>query len=134
SRFAGAARQLDAALLVNPNDIDEMADAIRRALTMRSDERRERWEAMMAVLHASDVDDWYESFLAALAGSGPTSGPRRPAQIPFRKAWPPYVPERQPNTPITPKPGISSTTAIASTPASPTITSNTFGIAAAKSS
>jgi trehalose 6-phosphate synthase len=143
SRFAGAAHQLDAALLVNPNDIDDMADAIRRAMTMSVDERRERWEAMMAVLRASDIDNWFDSFLAALsaavtgaAETAPalTGTQRRLSQIPFKKVLPPHAPERQPNTAITPKPAIPSTSAITSTPASPALTSNAFGIAAAKSS
>jgi trehalose 6-phosphate synthase len=47
SKFAGAARQLDAALLVNPHDIEGLASAIGEAFSMPADERRERWDAMM---------------------------------------------------------------------------------------
>ena len=43
SSFAGAAKELDAALLVNPHDIDGMARKIAQALNMSLDERRERW-------------------------------------------------------------------------------------------
>ena len=43
SRFAGAAEQLDSALLVNPYDADEMADALDPALTMSLAERQARW-------------------------------------------------------------------------------------------
>src|SRR5437667_9892221 len=50
SRYAGAARELDAALIVNPSDIDGVAHAIYTALTMSILERRERWAAMMAKL------------------------------------------------------------------------------------
>jgi trehalose 6-phosphate synthase len=66
SEFAGAAKQLDAALLVNPHDIEGMAHQIAAALTMRLDERRERWHAMIAKLKASSVQDWFADFLRAL--------------------------------------------------------------------
>jgi len=44
SEFAGAAKELDAALLVNPHDIDGMAQAIGRAWDMPLEERRARWK------------------------------------------------------------------------------------------
>jgi trehalose 6-phosphate synthase len=69
SSFAGAAKQLDAALLVNPNDTADMTRAIRHALAMPLNERRERWETMMAVLENNDVDTWFSSFMASLAKS-----------------------------------------------------------------
>ena len=50
SKFAGAANELDTALLVNPHDIDGMARTIATALSMPLTERRMRWEAMMAKL------------------------------------------------------------------------------------
>ena len=66
SEFAGAAKQLDAALLVNPHDIEAMAHQIAAALTMSLDERRERWHAMIAKLKASSVQSWFADFLRAL--------------------------------------------------------------------
>jgi trehalose 6-phosphate synthase len=66
SAFAGAAKQLDAALLVNPHDIEGMARQIAAALTMSLDERRERWQAMIAKLRASSVQSWFADFLRAL--------------------------------------------------------------------
>ena len=53
SKFAGAANELDTALLVNPHDIDGMARTIATALSMPLIERRMRWEAMMAKLRAT---------------------------------------------------------------------------------
>jgi trehalose 6-phosphate synthase len=47
SEFAGAARELDAALLVNPYDEAGMARAMDRALSMPVEERQERHEAML---------------------------------------------------------------------------------------
>jgi trehalose 6-phosphate synthase len=66
SEFAGAARQLDAAVLVNPHDIDGMAAGIMRALSMSASERRERWNAMMARLEESGLDAWFADFTGAL--------------------------------------------------------------------
>src|SRR3979490_86893 len=50
SEFAGAAKELDAALLVNPHDIDGMAQAISLALVMSREERIERWKTMIQTL------------------------------------------------------------------------------------
>jgi trehalose 6-phosphate synthase len=66
SKFAGAANELDAALLVNPNDVDAVARALASALSMSILERRERWGAMMAKLHTHTIHDWFADFLAAL--------------------------------------------------------------------
>jgi len=66
SRFAGAARELDAALIVNPFDVDQIADALDRALAMPLEERRDRYETMMAQLDAHDVHAWRDAFLDAL--------------------------------------------------------------------
>ena len=63
SRFAGAARELNGALLVNPYDVDGTAHALARALTMSLEERRDRWRQMMDVLLTNDVSHWCRSFL-----------------------------------------------------------------------
>ena len=67
SEFAGAAKELDAAVLVNPHDIDGMAQALGRAFFMPVEERSERWSAMMAKLKANSVQKWFADFVAALA-------------------------------------------------------------------
>ncbi len=67
SRFAGAARELDAALIVNPFDHDGVAEAISEGLEMPLEERRERWSAMMECLRANTLDVWRDNFLKALA-------------------------------------------------------------------
>ncbi len=71
SEFAGAAKELDAAVLVNPHDIDGMAQAIARALFMSADERRARWTAMIAKLRANSVQTWFADFVSALADTQP---------------------------------------------------------------
>ena len=66
SKFAGAANELDAALLVNPHDIDGMARTIAAALAMPVTERRMRWEAMMVKLNAGTIQQWFADFTEAL--------------------------------------------------------------------
>ena len=66
SQFAGAAKELKSALIVNPYDIEATAAAIARAFTMPLDERKDRWDAMMAVLRANSVHNWTSHFLQAL--------------------------------------------------------------------
>jgi trehalose 6-phosphate synthase len=68
SRFAGAAGELPEALLVNPYDLDGVADAIARAATMPLAERRERWRSMMDTLERHDITAWRKSYLEALLG------------------------------------------------------------------
>jgi trehalose 6-phosphate synthase len=55
SKFAGAAHQLSAALIVNPNDKLEVAHAIRDALQMGQQERITRWQRMIGPLRKHDV-------------------------------------------------------------------------------
>jgi trehalose 6-phosphate synthase len=66
SRFAGAAEQMREALLVNPYDTAGTAAAIHMALMMPLEERRERYQALMASLRRYDVHWWCDSFLEAL--------------------------------------------------------------------
>ena len=69
SRFAGAAAELDQALIVNPHETEAMGQAIGRALEMPLAERRERHQRMFARLLANDIDRWAERFLSALGQS-----------------------------------------------------------------
>jgi trehalose 6-phosphate synthase len=69
SRFAGAARELKSALIVNPYDIDGTADALNRALSMPLAERCERWSAMMQTLRGNNIVTWRRGYLTALEGT-----------------------------------------------------------------
>lgn len=71
SRFAGAAQEMDAALLVNPSDLDEVSDAVHRALTMSLKERRMRWRTMMDGLETNTITAWRSRFLDALKAAHP---------------------------------------------------------------
>jgi trehalose 6-phosphate synthase len=80
SAFAGAARELDAALLVNPHDIDGMARQIAIALAMSIEERRERWQSMVTKLKRASVQNWFSDFLHTLAEV--RRAPALPANLP----------------------------------------------------
>ncbi len=70
SKFAGAVEQMSGgAIIVNPHDIAEMAEALAQALVMPLEERRRRYEAMAAVLRDQDIAWWRERFLSALSYS-----------------------------------------------------------------
>jgi trehalose 6-phosphate synthase len=81
SKYAGAAKELDAALLVNPHDVDEIARQTTVAFSMSLDERRERWNAMMDKLRTSSVHQWFASFVKTLAATRRVSGKRLPAKV-----------------------------------------------------
>ncbi|MGB6710209.1 MAG: trehalose-6-phosphate synthase [Methylocella sp.] len=66
SQFAGAAHDLKSALIVNPYDIEATASAIARAYAMPLEERKDRWNALMAVLRTNSIYDWTDHFLQAL--------------------------------------------------------------------
>jgi len=89
SEFAGAARQLDTAVMVNPHDIDGMAQKISMALVMPLEERRERWSAMIGKLRSTSVQSWFADFTTELAGVRRTATPipaRRFLPQPFDRA------------------------------------------------
>lgn len=67
SELAGAARQLKAAVLVNPYDVETTGDAIETALAMPLEERRERWKQLMGTVRKDDILHWSEHFLGRLA-------------------------------------------------------------------
>ncbi len=67
SRFAGAAEDLRDALIVNPYNADEVADAIRDALEMPVTERIERHERLMQSIEKFNNAAWSQAFLSELA-------------------------------------------------------------------
>jgi trehalose 6-phosphate synthase len=68
SQFAGAAEQLKPdAMLVNPYDIEQMADTILEAFCMSETERRARMKRMRRVVRKENVFWWVDSFLKAAA-------------------------------------------------------------------
>ncbi len=68
SQFAGASEQMGQALIVNPFNREEVAEAIVRGLAMERAERVDRWSALMDDLRRTDVSAWRDAYVAALAG------------------------------------------------------------------
>lgn len=66
SELAGAAHDLHGAVLINPNDADEIASAIQLALEMDKDEQQSRLAMMQAQLREYDVNRWAATLLTHL--------------------------------------------------------------------
>jgi trehalose 6-phosphate synthase len=66
SSLAGAACELDEAIIVNPHDRDDVADGIATALSMSIAERRERNAALLETLRKNDITAWRTRFVEAL--------------------------------------------------------------------
>jgi trehalose 6-phosphate synthase len=75
SEFAGASADLDAALIVNPNDPDAVANAMTRALGMPANERQDRHRRLWSQLLRTDISQWGERFMAKLLQTTSRSGP-----------------------------------------------------------
>jgi trehalose-6-phosphate synthase len=58
SEFAGAAHELSSAMLVNPYDIDGVAQAMQRAIEMDREERRRGMQEMRKVVRENDLEAW----------------------------------------------------------------------------
>jgi trehalose 6-phosphate synthase len=74
--LAGAARELSAALQVNPYDTRAVSHAIQAALSMSLQERRERHAAMLQVLKRNDIAAWTRRFVEALEHAQPPENAR----------------------------------------------------------
>jgi trehalose 6-phosphate synthase len=57
---------MDGALIVNPYDVQGVADALQTALNMSLDERKSRWTTLVKPVRQNDVVRWRESFLDRL--------------------------------------------------------------------
>jgi trehalose 6-phosphate synthase len=84
SRFAGAADELQDAILVNPYVPGDMAEGLRTALEMPLEERRRRHRALLARVLDSTVTSWAARFLDDLDGDGAAAsrGPSRTTRPP----------------------------------------------------
>ena len=68
SQFTGASRELHDALIVNPYDIDQMAEAVRAALEMKPDEQKARMRRMRETIKDRNIYRWAAELIGALAG------------------------------------------------------------------
>ena len=100
SEFAGAADELDGALMVNPYDVEGMASTIALALTMPVEERRDRMRTLRRRVATWDVHTWAARFLrrprrlrvtASIGGRGLVGGPHACADGGPRRGHPPVA-------------------------------------------
>jgi trehalose 6-phosphate synthase len=66
SRFAGASRELRDALVINPYDNDEVADAIRTALEMKVGDRKQRMQRLRREVREHNVYRWASKLITEL--------------------------------------------------------------------
>ena len=66
SCFTGAARELRDALLVNPYDIDQTAEAIRLALEMDPEEKKQRMQRMRKLIREQNIYRWAGDLIGQL--------------------------------------------------------------------
>ncbi|MGX5829881.1 trehalose-6-phosphate synthase [Mesorhizobium sp. 43Arga] len=66
SRFAGGTDQLSQSLIVNPYVVDEVTDALAKALAMPPEERIARHGALVERTRRNDAAEWRKSFLEVL--------------------------------------------------------------------
>jgi trehalose 6-phosphate synthase len=69
SEFAGAASELADAIIVNPYDTEQFAEAIHHGLEMSADERRTRMQRLYQQVEEHNIYRWAASFLSALAAA-----------------------------------------------------------------
>ena len=70
SQFAGASRDMKEALIVNPYNTEEVADAIFKALTMPRTEQRRRMKKMREAVKNYNIYRWAAEFIKAVAELG----------------------------------------------------------------
>jgi trehalose 6-phosphate synthase/phosphatase len=80
SEFAGAAVELETALIVNPYDIEAVASTISRALRLPADERRARMVRLRQRVHEYDVHAWAREFVGHLSRTPDDSATPRAAR------------------------------------------------------
>jgi trehalose 6-phosphate synthase len=64
SRFAGAAEEIDGAILINPFNLDGFVEGIRRAVERSEAERRVRMHRMRTQLRTRTIFDWLDAILS----------------------------------------------------------------------
>ncbi len=67
STFTGASRELRDAILINPYDIEQVADAIKAALEMPSDEKELRMKRMREVVRENNIFKWAANIITELS-------------------------------------------------------------------
>ena len=69
SEMTGASKEMNEALLINPNNFDQIADTIKQAIEMPIEEQKTRIKILQERLERYSVEKWAEEFLKALAST-----------------------------------------------------------------
>lgn len=69
SKYAGAAEQMPEAILVDPEDPQNMISALEQAIIMHKHERLERYQQLIEGIKRFDINDWRNAFLNDLMQS-----------------------------------------------------------------
>jgi trehalose 6-phosphate synthase len=77
SRFAGAADDMEGALIVNPYDVEAVAETMHQGLVMPLDERQDRRRRLIAHIEEHDIVHWRRSFVRALSLEPPQQDSER---------------------------------------------------------
>jgi trehalose 6-phosphate synthase len=70
SKLCGAAEELREAVMINPYNEEGVADSLQIAIEMPLEERRERYESLMAVIRRNDIHSWRRRFIDVLHTMG----------------------------------------------------------------
>lgn len=78
SKYAGAAEQMQQALIVDPTDTQDMVHALKIAVDMPLQERITRYQQLMQGLTTFDINDWRNQFLSDLRNQHPQENFKQP--------------------------------------------------------
>ena len=67
SQFTGTARELTESIIVNPYDIEQMADAIKTAIEMPIKKRKEKMDKMKEIVKQKNIYRWASKFILELS-------------------------------------------------------------------
>ena len=77
SKNAGAAHQLQQAILVDPNSNDSMIEGLYQALTMTKQQRQQRHQSLLQGIYETDIDTWRAHFLTDLTHMDKPNNPMK---------------------------------------------------------
>ena len=66
SEMAGASKELSDAILINPNDINQLVEAMKEALDMPIEEQQRRMEIMQKSIQRYNIHQWVDLFMSRL--------------------------------------------------------------------
>ena len=73
SEMAGSANEMNESLLINPNNFEQIADALNQAINMPKEEQQERNDVLQKRLERYNVEKWANDFMTSLKNQKETS-------------------------------------------------------------